>query len=180
MATSYLDATGLARLWERIKGKFVVQVTGKGLSTNDLTDALVTKINGAVQSETGKGLFSGKYSDLTGSPTAVSSFTNDAGYQTASQVTSTVSEATKSLATTSYVDGKVSSVYRVKGTVDDKASLPTSGNSTGDVYNTTDTGMNYVWNGTEWDALGQIVDLSGYLLASDVSAITTATIDALA
>ena len=26
--------------------------------------------------------------------------------------------------------------------------------SVGDVYNVLDTGMNYAWNGTEWDALG--------------------------
>lgn len=66
------------------------------------------------------------------------------------------------------VDAKVASVYRVKGSVATVAALPTSGNTTGDVYNVTATGMNYVWTGTEWDALGSIVDLSDYAKTADI------------
>ncbi len=36
----YLDDNGLLYLWSKIKGAFVAKVAGKGLSTNDLTDAL--------------------------------------------------------------------------------------------------------------------------------------------
>ena len=35
-----------------------------------------------------------------------------------------------------------------------KASLPSSGNKVGDVWNATDTGKNYAWSGTDWDDLG--------------------------
>ena len=52
-----------------------------------------------------------------------------------------------------YVDSKVSSVYRVKGSVANYNALPTE-NLTGDVYNLLDTGDNYVWDGTAWDKLG--------------------------
>lgn len=53
----------------------------------------------------------------------------------------------------------LSSVYRYKGSVVNFASLPTTGNVAGDVYNVEATGMNYAWNGTEWDALGQLLEV---------------------
>ena len=37
--------------------------------------------------------------------------------------------------------------------------LPASGAAVGDVYNVEDTGMNYGWTGTAWDALGQMFQL---------------------
>lgn len=60
----------------------------------------------------------------------------------------------------SYTDAKVSTVYKFKGSVANFASLPSSGQVVGDVWNLTDTGMNYVWTGTLWDALGTTVDIS--------------------
>ena len=61
------------------------------------------------------------------------------------------------------VDAKVSSVYKYKGSVANEAALPKDSNTTGDVYNVEDTGMNYAWNGTAWDKLGGDVDLTSYL-----------------
>lgn len=49
-----------------------------------------TALAGKVDKVEGKGLFSGKYTDLTGRPTKVSEFTNDAGYQTAAQVNTAI------------------------------------------------------------------------------------------
>ena len=52
--------------WQKIKallGNKVDKVTGMGLSHNDLTDALVEKINNA-----GDSSFTGAYDDLTGKP----------------------------------------------------------------------------------------------------------------
>lgn len=40
----YLDLDGLSYLWDKITGKFVAKETGKGLSTNDFTTALKTKV----------------------------------------------------------------------------------------------------------------------------------------
>lgn len=101
--------------------------------------------------------FTGAYSDLTGAPTAVSAFTNDSGYQTAAQVQNAISTS-------------ISTVYKYKGSVAAASNLPTSGNAVGDVYNVTATGMNYVWTGSAWDALGSELN---------VEAITNAEIDTI-
>lgn len=66
-------------------------------------------------------------------------------------------------ATKAYVDNATSRVYRSRGSVANEEALPSSGNQNGDVYNVENTGMNYVWDGTKWDALGSFVDLSGYV-----------------
>ena len=76
MSSSYLNKEGLARLWFQISDQFV-------------------------KKEAGKGLFSGNYADLTGAPTNVSAFANDAGYAVASEVAETY--LTKADAATTYV-----------------------------------------------------------------------------
>ena len=60
------------------------------------------------------------------------------------------------------IDAKISSVMSYKGTVATVEDLPSSA-TIGDVYNVTDTGMNYAWNGSQWDALGSDIDLSDYV-----------------
>ena len=54
----------------------------------------------------------------------------------------------------------ISTVYKYKGSVDNYAALPGEDNEVGDVYNLNDTGMNYVWTGTAWDALGQVFTIT--------------------
>ena len=83
----------------------------------------------------------------------------------------------------STVSTQVSSVYKVKGTkatYADLIALPESGNTIGDVWNVVTqsvvgtapnqtvypAGTNFVWDGSEWDALGGTVDLSPYMLTS--------------
>ena len=51
------------------------------------------------------------------------------------------------------INNKLTAVYTYKGTVADVSLLPQEGNKVGDVYDVND-GMNYAWNGTKWDALG--------------------------
>ena len=99
-------------------------------------------------------------------PTKVSDVTNDSGFQTASEVSTAIAAA-------------VSSAYRYKGSVATQSALPASGNTVGDVYDVQDSGMNYAWNGTAWDALGTYVDTSLYWAKADLVAMTTAEIDAL-
>lgn len=85
-------------------------------------------------------------------PDAVSDLTNDLQFQTATQVQQTVSEA---------VNTAVSAVYKYKGSVAHQGALPSEpAPTTGDVYNVEDTGMNYAWNGTQWDALGTVTTLT--------------------
>lgn len=80
----------------------------------------------------------------------------------------------------------LANVYTYKGTVDSYADLPADA-SVGDVYNVTaadadndvKAGDNVAWNGTEWDNLSGIVDLSNYVTADDLEAIATTDIDTL-
>ena len=75
------------------------------------------------------------------------------------------------------VDKKVSAVMRYKGSKDTYAELPTEGNIVGDVWNITNAdaehgikaGDNVAWNGTGWDVLGGVVDLSGYATKTDLN-----------
>lgn len=68
----------------------------------------------------------------------------------------------------------ITSAYRYKGTVDNYSDLPTA-HKTGDVYNIKNAdaankikaGDNVVWNGTEWDNLSGVVDLSAYLTKAE-------------
>lgn len=54
----------------------------------------------------------------------------------------------------------VTSVYKYKGSVANEAALPKADQTVGDVYDVKDTGMNYAWNGTAWDPLGQKMEIS--------------------
>ena len=71
------------------------------------------------------------------------------------------------------------SVFSYKGVVAAVANLPASGNTTGDVYHVTATGGEYVWNGSAWEELGSVIDLSGYAQTSDFSLATNSDIDGL-
>ena len=73
-------------------------------------------------------------------------------------------------ATKQYVDAAVNAVYKYKGSVKNESELPSQSQVIGDVYNVEDTGMNVAWDGTKWDKLGIVVDLSGYATTANVNA----------
>ena len=141
--------------------------------------AIYTALQGRVPVESGKGLS-----------------TNDYTTAEKSKVSNLPDNANNTFATKTELTNAVSSVYKYKGTKATYSALPTSGNTTGDVWNVTaangniPAGTNYAWNGSAWDALGGEIDLSGYvptsrtvngkaltgnitLAASDVSAVPT-------
>lgn len=64
----------------------------------------------------------------------------------------------------------ITNVYKYQGSVATEAELPTEGMEVGYVYNTEDDGMNFAWNGSEWDSLG---------FSFDITAVTNAEIDAI-
>lgn len=76
----------------------------------------------------------------------------------------------------------IGSVYKACGSLPMYDDLPTSGMEVGDVYNilTADpsnninAGDNVAWNGTEWDNLSGIVDLSSYATTASVDDKNTA------
>lgn len=128
--------------------------------------------------------------DLNGNATSASKVNNKltfSGYQSSiydgsSDVSITIPNLLSQLtndtnfATISYVDSKVSSVYKFKGSVENYSDLPTSGNEVGDVWdiinadptNNIKAGDNVVWTGTTWDNLGGITDLSNYYNKSEI------------
>ena len=75
-------------------------------------------------------------------------------------------------ATKQYVDNKVSglgTVLNFKGTKSTVSDLPSTGNTTGDVWIVTADSSEYVWTGSAWEKFGGTVDLSGYLQKSDLA-----------
>lgn len=161
MPYNYLDKAGLEDLWAKIKGKFVEQVPGKGLSTNDLTDDLVQKINNAGASD-----FSGDYDDLTNTP-SIEGHDLIGGENSAASLglatPNDISTATADMATQTWVEGKgyattsnvntlinaaVATVYTPKGSIQTLEELNTKVDTgkVGDVWNmsaefTTDAGF---------------------------------------
>lgn len=121
--------------------KKVDKVDGKGLSTNDFTNELKDKLNAVNEN--------GEANVLNGIKTA------DGNELTIADKKITLPNfALKS---------DISSVYKVKGSKANKTELDgIVDKEVGDVYNLADTGVNYVWTGTEWDSLSGNVDLTGY------------------
>ena len=56
----------------------------------------------------------------------------------------------------------LTTVFKWLGTKATFDALPASGNTVGDVYHVEAKSAEYVWNGTTWEELGSIVDLSDY------------------
>lgn len=54
----------------------------------------------------------------------------------------------------STINEKLTNVYKYKGTKPSFSDLPQTGNVAGDVWDV-NGGMNYAWDGTKWDALGE-------------------------
>ena len=73
----------------------------------------------------------------------------------------------------------ISTVYKYKGTKATYAELPTTDNTTGDVWNITNAdsshsikaGDNVVWTGEAWDNLSGTVDLSAYATKTEINNI---------
>lgn len=63
-------------------------------------------------------------------------------------------------ASTYALKSDITNMYKYKGSVATVSALPSSDNTTGDVYNVEANGMNYAWDGTAWDALGEIFTIT--------------------
>lgn len=194
MAIEYLDKSGLTLLISKIKtalGGKVDVVSGKGLSTNDYTNAEKSKLSGiasdaqanVIESVKVNGTAlkpSAKSVDVT-VPTKVSQLTNDSGFQNAEQVNSTI--AGKGYQTQSQVQslinsavGNITSIKYEKVT-----SLPATG-SNGVIYlvahshGTQDIYDEYIWlsETKTYEKIGNTdIDLSAYVKKSELTAITT-------
>ena len=126
----------------------VDKVEGKDLSTNDYTNTEKTKLTGIAEGAQVNVLESVK---VNGTALEV----------TEKGVNIDLSEYAKS--------ADLTTALTYKGTVENYAALPTKDQKVGDVYNVTaadathnlNAGENVAWNGTDWDNLGGVTDLSG-------------------
>lgn len=73
----------------------------------------------------------------------------------------------------------IASAYNYKGSKATYSALPTTANTVGDVWNVESDGMNYAWTGSEWDALGGSVDLSGYVTTAQMNSALAGKVDAV-
>lgn len=194
MVIEYLDKSGLTLLISKIKaalGGKVDVVSGKGLSTNDYTNAEKSKLSdiasgaqvNVIESVKVNGTKvepSSKAVDIS-VPTKVSQLTNDSGYQSATSVESIITA--KGYQTQSQVQslinsavGNITSIRYEKVT-----SLPATG-SNGVIYllahshGTQDIYDEYIWlsEAKTYEKIGNTdIDLSAYVKKSELTAITT-------
>lgn len=168
--SKFLDSNGLLYLWGKIKtlvGGKVDKVEGKGLSANDFTTEEKTKLAGLEN-----------YTLPSATAETLGGVKVGAGLAISSGVLSATGGGTADSVDWSNIQNKpdialksdLSSVYKYKGSKVNYAALPESGNEVGDVWNVEDTGMNYAWTGTAWDALGEVFE---------IQAITNAEIDTI-
>lgn len=172
----------------------VDKVSGKGLSANDYTDDKKTKLAGIAAGAnkvtktselTNDSGFLVEHQSLTGY--ATETWVEGKKYLTTHQDISGKANKATTLAgygisdayTKTQIDSMLAAALTYKGQVDKFTDLPAKPNK-GDVYNvktaggtgadgtTVKAGDNVVYNGTGWDVLGGDVDLSGYVLATDV------------
>lgn len=196
MAKEYLDKDGLLYVWQKIRSLFALKtdldskvdkVTGKGLSANDLTDTLkasydqtVTQVQ-ALSAEGGQPntievikLNGTTLTPDTSKAVNIASSTL-AGYGIADAYTKT--ETNQAIQTA--IGGLTQLSYQK---VD---ALPATG-SAGVIYlvahshGTQDVFDEYIWYSNTFEKIGNTdIDLSGYLLAADLKAITNSDIDSL-
>lgn len=67
------------------------------------------------------------------------------------------------------IDTKLVGAMMYKGAVETQAQLPQDA-KVGDMYDVTETGHNFAWNGESWDDLGGSIDLSSLLTKEDAEA----------
>lgn len=169
--SKYLDENGLLYLWGKIKalaGGKVDKVEGKGLSANDFTAADKAKLD-SLQNYT---LPSATAGTLGGVKVGAGLAVNDG-------VLSATGGGTADAVDWDNVQNKpdvalksdLSAVYRYKGSKADFASLPSAGSAVGDVWNVESSGMNYAWDGTKWDALGETIVIER-ISNAEIDAIT--------
>lgn len=196
--SKYLDENGLTYLWSKIKGTFVAQVSGKGLSTNDYTTTEKNKLAGLSNythppytSKTsglykitvdGTGHVSGTTAVSKTDITALGIPSTNTTYSTATQTVNGLMSSTDKkkldgfLSASSYaLKTDLAGLYKYKGSIT-SASLPTANQIVGDTYNLTDAsaygpaGTNVAWTGEDWDALGGLFVINS-LSNSDIDTI---------
>ena len=203
----YVDNNGLLYFWTKLKSLFVQKDGSKVLSDNNYTTAEKEKLAGlnnytlptasaetlggvkvgagleiqdGVLNATGGGTAdSVDWSNVQNRPTKVSEFTNDAGYQTSSEVQSAISTATTDMATKTYVTQQLANINKkqiVTSTTEmtdaNTIYLIANSGSGNNVYD------EYIVIDGKAEKVGTTeVDLTNYVQNTDLVAITNGEID---
>ena len=203
----YVDNNGLLYLWTKLKSLFVQKDGSKVLSDNNYTTAEKEKLAGlnnytlptasaetlggvkvgagleiqdGVLNATGGGTAdSVDWSNVQNRPTKVSEFTNDAGYQTSSEVQSAISTATTDMATKTYVTQQLANINKkqiVTSTTEmtdaNTIYLIANAGSGNNIYD------EYIVISGKPEKVGTTeVDLTNYVQDTDLVAITNGEID---
>lgn len=124
----------------------VDKVEGKGLSSNDFTDAEKTKLASLEN-----------YDDTT-------------VLAKIAQEKSDREAALQNYYTIAAIDAKLASVLRYQGVVDTRDDLDTIQSPiVGDVWHVTEDAGEYAWNGVAWEPLGSSIDLTAYATTVSVN-----------
>lgn len=170
-------AAAMTALIAKLNSLFVRKETGKGLSTNDYTDAEKAKLAGVA---------AGANNYVLPAPTASTIGGVKAGDNVTISKDGTISAIQGQVDLSLYAKSAdidrtyakktdITTVYKYRGSVNTYADLPVNGSAVGDVYNVVaadasheiKAGDNVVWNGNAWDNLSGVVDLSAYIKAAD-------------
>lgn len=191
----YIDNNGFAHFLGKLKtllDKKVDIVSGKGLSTNDYTTEEKTKLAGidaganaytlpTAGADTKGGVKIGSGLTMTGEVLSAdvqdipAASASQAGMMSAADYTKLAALPTNATLDSTYAKKTdITSMYKHKGSVASTSALPSTGNTAGDVYNVTATGMNYVWTGEDWDALGEIFSIDAMTTTEIDTAFTNA------
>ena len=179
-----LDTDGLLYLWQKIKNSFArkedlpgeASQTKAGLLSASDKQKLDGAENGAQANVIESVQVNGTALSVSGKsvnvsvPTNNNQLINGAGYQTAAEVTAAINAAVGEITQISYqkVDalpatGKTGIIY-----------LVSHSHGTQDVFD------EYIWYNNAYEKIGSTdIDLSGYLLITDIVAISNAEIDAV-
>lgn len=145
----FISNEGLQQVWTRITallGNKVDKVSGKQLSTNDYTTTEKNKLAGIAA---GAQVNKIESVSVNGSALPISSKgvnVDLSNYALKSDITA---------------------LFKWKGTKETVSGLPSSNNAVGDAWHVNENGAEYVWNGTQWEPLGIIIDLSPYLTKTE-------------
>ncbi len=177
-----LDDNGLLYLLSKLLLMFVRSEPGKGLSANDLTNDLKQMILNQ---------FDGTWANLTGKPTAVSAWTNDAAYQTALQVSAAISAAltASGFQTAAQVSALIDAAMATLDTgifVVVETLPPAASANPNKIYLAPSSGPEgnsmeeWVAVGGKWERFGSVdISLAGYFNESNLVPITNSEIDAM-
>jgi hypothetical protein len=168
----YLDNNGLLFFWTQIKNMFATKAQG-GKADSAVQSVKITGSDDEYKN--GTNVVLPAYPTV---PTNVSEFTNDKQYQTAGEVSAAITAAVGGISGVAFV--------KLEDSEYNESGVPIIEGAAGKIYLTKNNGSapnrydEYIWLDEAFEKIGTTdIDLSGYVLSSDLSAITNTEIDTI-